>query len=155
MSRKTQPPDDFANRFDAAFADLQLALADPCGRRAEWPARVAAAIVAALEFAAADPVAARVLTVDALAQGDYGIYRHQRLIDHCAELLGAGAPEDPRRPQATELGVVGGIVYLVTRRLLQGKEASLGLLAPDLIQFALIPYLGLEGATSWARRHRP
>ena len=113
------------------------------------------AIHAALEFAAADPAAARTLIVDSLVQGDYGVARRRRLIEHYAELLGAEAPEDPRRPDVTELGVVGGIVSLLTRRLFHGEEQRLEDLAPDLIQFALTPYLGTEEAKAQARRHRP
>ena len=155
MRDKSSTPDDFANRFDSALARLQVAVLDACEREAQWPAKIAAAIHAALGFAAADPAAARTLTVDALAQGGYGVRRRQRAIEHYAELLGAEAPEDPRRPDITEPGVVGGIVSLLTRRLFHGEEEGLEDLAPDLIQFALTPYFGTEEAKAQARRYRP
>jgi hypothetical protein len=155
MSQKAQHPDDFANRFDSALARLQVAVLDACEREGEWADQVAAAIRAALRFIAENPAAARTLLVDSLAQGDYGVARRRRLIERYAELLGADAPEDPCRPAITELGVVGGIASLLTRRLFHGEREGLEDLAPDLIQFALTPYLATEEAKAQARRHRP
>jgi hypothetical protein len=46
--------------------------------------QVAAAIRAVLEFAADEPVAAHVLTVESLAQGSSHFARHRRPVDHLA-----------------------------------------------------------------------
>ncbi|HWO15666.1 MAG TPA: hypothetical protein VNM89_03025, partial [Solirubrobacterales bacterium] len=59
------PSEDFANAFESAFARLQVAVLDACAREAQWPAQIAAAIIAALRFAATDPTAARTLTIEA------------------------------------------------------------------------------------------
>ena len=155
MRDKSSTPDDFANRFDSALARLQVAVLDACEREAQWPAKIAAAIHAALGFAAADPAAARTLTVDALAQGGYGVRRRQRAIEHYAELLGAGAPEDPRRPAIAEEIAVSAIASILTERVYAGAERELPTLAPQLVEFVLIPYLGTEEAKAHARRYRP
>lgn len=54
-------PDGFATSFDAASARLRAAMAGACAGSQPGPARVVAAIAAAIDFAAADATAARVL----------------------------------------------------------------------------------------------
>jgi hypothetical protein len=78
MNDTTQHPDDFANAFESAFARLQVAVEEACAREAAWPAKIAAAIAAALEFALADPAAARTLTLAAPVQIPKGTRRHHR-----------------------------------------------------------------------------
>jgi hypothetical protein len=59
MKEIPQHPDDFAQAFESAFAHLQVEALEACGRHQDWPEKVAAAIYAALDFAAANPTAAR------------------------------------------------------------------------------------------------
>jgi hypothetical protein len=143
-------PDDFATAFESAFARLQLLVLEACEDPGPSPRRAAAGIRAALEFAATDPAAARALTVDAWAQGASGIARHQRLIEHFAELLAAGRAERPADaaplPEITERALVGGLARLIAERLDRGREGELTALAPEATQFVLTPYLGTEEA---------
>lgn len=75
MRGATPDPDDFANDFQAAFARLQIRVETACAAEPAWPERVAAAIRAALAFAAAHPDDAGLLTNDAMAAGREGIER--------------------------------------------------------------------------------
>jgi hypothetical protein len=75
-------PDDFANSFQAAFARLQIRVETACAAEAAWPERVAAAIRAALSFAAAHPETVDLLTNRALAAGCEGFGRYDRMLDH-------------------------------------------------------------------------
>jgi hypothetical protein len=52
-------PNDFANSLEVTFARLQVAVLDACDKAAPWPAKVATAVQAALDFAAANPAAAK------------------------------------------------------------------------------------------------
>jgi hypothetical protein len=141
--------DGFADAFETAFARLQVALLEACGREGDWPAKVAAGVRAGLEFAAAEPGAARVLTNEALAGGVDGIARHERLLAYLAERLLPGRderPEGERLPEVIERALAGGVVVLVAQRLGQGREEELQALAPEAIQFVLTPYLGDKAA---------
>jgi hypothetical protein len=141
--------DSFATAFEAAFAQLQVAILDACGGEEEWPRKVAAAVGSGLKFAAADPVAARVLTSEAFAQGAAGVRRYERLIVYLEGLLRPGRAEGPdgeRLPDITERALAGGIAALVSERLDRGREGELAALAPEAIQFVLTPYLGGEEA---------
>jgi len=155
MKDTAQHPDDFANAFESAFARLQIRIETACVAEAEWPAQVAAAVRAALAFAAADPGSAQVLTNDALAGGREGYVRYDRMLSHFGERLRPGRalrPEGERLPEIVEKAMTGGLAMLVAQRLDVGREAELPSLAPEAIQFVLTPYLGTEEAKRIAGR---
>ena len=141
-------PDGFPHAFEAAFARLQVLLEEACAQSADWPGGVAAAIRAALEFAAADPAAANVLTNEAMAAGKDGIARRERLLAYAGKGLAKGREQDPRTqlPPVTEHALAGGVVALIGERLARGRAGELPALAPEAIQFVLTPYLGADEA---------
>ncbi len=115
----------------------------------EWPDQVAAAIRAGFEFAASDPGAADLLTNRALAHGSDGVARYQRFLAFAAGLLLPGrkqSPDGELLPEIVEQSVAGGLIMLVAQRVDRGRAGELPELAPEAIQFALTPYLGVEGA---------
>jgi hypothetical protein len=141
--------DDFPAAFESALAALQVELIEACGQHGDWPAKIAAATKAGFGFAAANPVAARALTIEPLALGPEGIVHHERFIAYLTERLLAGReerPEGARLPDITERAMAGGVVTLVAQRVEHGKERELPEIAPQAIQFVLTPYLGAEKA---------
>ncbi|HEY8810551.1 MAG TPA: hypothetical protein VIM28_11085, partial [Solirubrobacterales bacterium] len=97
----------------------------------------------------ADPVAAGVLTNEAIAAGRDGFARYDRMIEHFADALRPGREESPdgaQLPEITEKTMAGGVAMLVAQRLSIGRHAELVALAPEAIQFVLTPYLGAEEA---------
>lgn len=145
MGSSTGQPDDFAFAFDSAFAALQVRIESACAIESEWPRRVAAGIRAAFEWTAAEPVAAQLLTNDALAGGSAGFERYERMIGYVAELLAPGrerASHGERLPEITERAMASGVAMLVAQRLSLGREAELPAIAGEAIQFVLTPYLG-------------
>jgi hypothetical protein len=156
MKDTAQQPDDFANAFEAAFGRLQVAVEEAYLSQAAWSEQAAAAIRAGLQFAAADPTVADLLTNEALAHGSDGVARYQRLIDYCAGLLAPGRDQLPAGtllPETLERSLAGGIVMLVAQRADRGRAGELPELVPDAIQFALTPYLGIEEARRIATSH--
>jgi len=151
MAESAGQPGEFVSAFDAAFARLQVAVESACAARSEWPAGVLAGIRAALEWAAAEPAAAQLLTNEALAAGAPGFARYDRMVSYIADLLLPGrelATHGERLPEVTERAVASGLAMLVAQRLSLGRESDLPDLAPEVAQFALTPYLG----TAEARR---
>ncbi|HET8862224.1 MAG TPA: hypothetical protein VFM94_03140 [Solirubrobacterales bacterium] len=142
-------PDDFADAFEAAFARFQVRIERACAEGADWAGGAAAAIRAALEFAAEDPAAANTLTNEAMAAGVDGIARRERLLAYAAEGLAHGRDrrsEAEDLPGLTEHALVGGIAALIADRVARGRAAELPAMAPEAIQFALTPYLGIAEA---------
>jgi len=141
--------EDFAGEFEAAYARLHVALLEACDSAGDWPHSVAAAIRAGLDFAAADPDAARTLTAEAMAHGAEGIDRYERLVAYLREQLEPGRkqlPEDEQLPGVIEHALASGVLMLVAQRIDQGRAAELPGLAPEVVQFVLSPYLGAREA---------
>ena len=136
----------FSVSFSAAVARLQVAILDACRRQEEWPAKIAGGVAAAVEFALADPDATRLLTVESLIEKPDGGRRYVRAVDHFAELLRAEAPADRRRPLNTERALVGGVAMMIADRVRSDTLADLTVELPELVEFVLLPYLGLEDA---------
>jgi hypothetical protein len=155
MGDRARQPDDFAFAFDAAFAALQVRIESACATANEWPQQVAAGIRAAFEWVAAEPVAAQLLTNDALAGGSAGFERYERMIAYAAELLEPGreqASHGERLPMITERAMASGVAMLVAQRLSLDQQAELPAIAGEAIQFVLTPYLGSAEARQVAGR---
>lgn len=151
MSDPAQYADQFADEFEAAFARLRVCVEQAClgVPDSDWSRQIAAAIRAALDFAAADPMAGQVLTNGALAAGKEGFAHYDRMISHFAAELRFGRDERPEGewlPPITERMMVGGLASLIAQRLDFGRHVELSHLAPEAIQFVLTPYLGGEEA---------
>ena len=149
MGASARQPDDFAIAFDSAFAALQVRLESACAVAESWSAGVAAGIHAAFDWVAQEPLAAQLLTNDALAGGSAGFERYERMIAYVAELLAPGrdqAEHGERLPEITERAMASGVAMLVAQRLSMGREAELPKLAPEAVQFVLTPYLGSDEA---------
>ena len=141
--------DEFADAFEAAFARLQVEIESVCPADVPWPKRVAAAVRASLDFAAAHPDAAQTMTNDAMAEGAEGFARYDRVIEHFGEMLLPGRAERPggkELPEITEKLMVGGLATLIAQRLDYGRHVELPSLAHEAIQFVLTPYVGVEEA---------
>lgn len=150
MGDRAGQPEDFAFAFDSAFAALQVGIESACAAATgEWPEQVAAGIKAAFDWAAAEPVAAQLLTNDALAGGSAGFERYERMIAYVAELLEPGrarVAHGERLPVITERAMASGVAMLVAQRLSLGRQAELPTIAAEAIQFVLTPYLGAAEA---------
>lgn len=156
MNDTAPHPDNFANEFDTALAALQVRIETACAEQGDWATQIAAAIGAALAFAAADPAAAQVLINGALAAGRAGYARYARMLAYFGEGLLPGralAAEGSQLPEALELAMVGGLAGLIAQRLAQDRAAELPALAAEAIQFVLTPYLGIEAASRAAAEH--
>jgi hypothetical protein len=143
-------PGDFPAAFSGAVGRLQVAVLEACREQREWPAKVAAAISAAIDFAAAEPESVQLLTVEALVQRPDGGRRYVRTIEHFAELLCAEAPVDDRRPQSTEQALIGGVATTIADRMRHDTPSELRAAIPELVEFVLLPYVGSPEAKRWA-----
>lgn len=149
MDDAAQRQDEFADTFESAFARLRIRIETACASQSDWPLGTAAGIRAALEFAARDPNAVRVLTTDALAAGKAGFAHYARLISYLSDLLLPGRDERPESedlPGETEKALAGGVAMLVAQRVDLDRQAELPALAAEAIQFVLTPYLGIDEA---------
>lgn len=149
MDGRAQQPEEFTTAFEGAFARLQVVLETACAGRGPWFERAVGAIRGALEFAAAEPEAANVLTNEALTAGVDGVQRYERLMAYIAGLLEGGRAESPHGdelPPTTERSIAGGVAAIVGNRVGRGRPGELLDLTSEIIQFVLTPYLGTAEA---------
>jgi hypothetical protein len=158
MDDAAQRQDEFADAFESAFARLRIRIETACAGQPDWPTGTVAGIRAALDFAASDPVAVKVLTTDALASGKAGFARYDRMISYLGELLLPGRDERPGAeslPSETERALTGGIAMLVVQRIDLDRHAELPELVAEASQFVLTPYLGVAEARRLAAGSDP
>lgn len=141
--------DCFFAAYDVAIERICERIGSACARHepAEWGPRVRDGIVALVRLLESDPPLAKLALVEGLRAGR-GVYdRYQAAVEGFVPQLQQGAPESPGGgpvPAATGEAVVGGLASLLGRRVLAGEADQLGVLLPDMLRFALTPYLGAE-----------
>jgi hypothetical protein len=136
--------------FSTSFLELQEMVRESCGREVRWEAKVVAAIHATLDFAAANPVKATALTLNARRPNFGDRNPEQIVIDHFVDLLGEVASTQRRLPVPPDRAIVESIFAIVRGHLVAGTADRLPEVAPDAAYLALLPYLGLEATRRWA-----
>jgi hypothetical protein len=144
--------------MDVAFERFLGQLLHACSAQDEWPLKVKVAIGATLDYAAAAPAQAALLDLDRLSTDGRLARRAIDAKDHLASLLVSGRRLSARGaalPTLTEQMIVAGLAGVVSTRLVEGDAHRLPELAPQLVQLALVPYLGQDEAARIATRPPP
>ncbi|HEV7936822.1 MAG TPA: TetR/AcrR family transcriptional regulator [Solirubrobacteraceae bacterium] len=146
-----QAADDLLSRVEnAAITQFQQV--------APWSERVRLALQSLLCALARNPASARVALVEMLGAGPEACERQRSVLVLFAALIEEGrlqSADTSALPSQTSEAIVGGIVSIVQRRILQGDTVRLPELYADLTYFALLPYLDHERALSVAQAPIP
>lgn len=147
----------FLAAFDTIRNHLEELVRAAAASETEWPHQVVAGIRATLEFFSTEPDIARFILVESVAATPATAIRYREAVLACEPGLAAGRAElsdpDALLP-GTESSIVGGVISLVTHRVVAGQSEQLLELLPDMVGFALGPYLGDERATELAASAR-
>jgi AcrR family transcriptional regulator len=141
----------FYAAFDSAIERIREQIRTACRRHGEdgWPPRVKDALSSLVAVLAADPALATISLVEGLRAGPAMYDRYQAALEGFVGCLRQGAPPAPggeEVPRATDEAIVGGIAALLGRRVLAGETAAIAELGPQVVEFALTPYLGTDEA---------
>lgn len=145
--------DCFLAAFEAVRDHLEDVLVSAAASEPDWPHQVIAALRAALAFFSAEPDLARLCIVEPVSATPATAIRFREAVLACAPALARGRAEmkgEETLPESTEDSLIGGMISLATGTLLAGDAAQLPALLPNLVEFALAPYLGAERAASLA-----
>jgi AcrR family transcriptional regulator len=147
----------FVAAYDAVMGELRERVSEAFEESDDWPLAIKAGIDAMLEFLAANPALARLCMVEALVAGPAVVERYDAAIQSFVPYFQKGregrSPEVLSRLSATtEEALVGGMVSLISRRIIAGKAEDLEDLLPDLVEFTLTPYLGSADASKIAKQ---
>jgi AcrR family transcriptional regulator len=146
----------FVKAYDTVMEQLRERVAEAYQAEDDWPHSIKAGIAAMLSFLATEPNLARLCMVEALVAGPVVVERYDAAIQSLVPYFREGRKGRPRKvldrlSPTTEEALVGGMVSLVSRRIFAGRTDDLEQLLPDLVEFALTPYLGSPEAAEIAR----
>lgn len=152
--------ENFSSKEECFLAAQELAMAtalervvEAAGAHEQWPRRVRAGLTAFLDYVAAEPALARTCMVEALSAGPAAVKYHEESQQAFVSLLRLGRDVTPYGrdlPEALEEAIVGGIFWIVYQRLAAAEDGAVAALLPELVEFALAPYLGSEAARATA-----
>jgi AcrR family transcriptional regulator len=146
----------FVAAFDTVTEQLRERIDEAYEAEDDWPDAIRAALDAMLSFLAAEPNLARLAIVEALVAGPVVVERYDAAVQTFLPYLKAGREGRSkavlkRLSDSTEEALVGGMVSLISRRIVAGQTEDLESLLPDLTEFVVAPYLGNERAAEFAR----
>jgi AcrR family transcriptional regulator len=146
----------FVSAYEVVMAELRERVGEAFEGEDDWPHAVRAGIATMLSFLVAEPNLARLCMVEALVAGPVVVERYDSAIQSFVPYFQTG--REGRSPQVlarlsptTEEALIGGMMSLISRRIIAGKTAELETLLPDLVEFVLTPYLGSDEAAKVAR----
>lgn len=141
--------DCYLAALDQTIEQLAPILVEAYGSETEWPAQVRTAITVLLEFFAAEPELARLCAIEPFVAGPEVVRRYQGAVEALLPYFSRGRElhkGGAEFPESTERGLIGSINSRIARMVSGGEAAELPALAPELVQFALTPYLGPAAA---------
>jgi AcrR family transcriptional regulator len=137
----------FVAAYTTVMEQLRERVAAAFEEQEEWPWAIRAGLAAMLAFLAAEPNLARLAMVEAMVAGPVVVERYDAAIQSLVPYFKAGREGRPpevldRLSPSTEEALVGGMVSLISRRIIAGRTAELESLLPDLVEITLTPYIG-------------
>jgi AcrR family transcriptional regulator len=145
----------FLAAYDASVELLMGGVAAAYEAEREWTAAIRGALAAFLGFLAEHPHLTRLCIVDVHAVGTRGLARRDAAVRRFYYLLDAGRADAPRAlPGLTAEAVTGGMYEIVYGRVLRDAIAELPSLLPELMYWAMMPFLGHAAATEEMERLR-
>jgi AcrR family transcriptional regulator len=146
--------DCFLHALDKLIGRIEQILLARVRWPVPWPERIQLGLRALLVELAEHPDSARVALVECLSAGDAAVARLRAALARLVAILdegrayaaAQGSPEVEQLPPQISAAIVGGIVSILHRQVLEDRTAELPLLLGDLLYFALLPYLGHDEA---------
>lgn len=139
----------FLAAFEVVVGHVRELATEAAGSAADWPEQAVAAARAVLAFFAEEPDLARLCLVESQAAGPAVSARFHEAVHEVVPYLelGRGEREGARAlPPSTEESTLGALVMLTSRKVAAGEAEQLRDLLPELAEFILAPYLGVEEA---------
>jgi AcrR family transcriptional regulator len=134
---------------DLAVEEALRRVLEGAGDDESWEERVAAGLAAFLDYVNEEPALARTCIVEALSAGDAARERYEQSLQAFVPLFRVGriqAPHGDELPDTLEETIIGGIFWILYRRIVLGETAAIAGLLSELVDFVLTPYIGAESA---------
>ncbi|HEX6602088.1 MAG TPA: helix-turn-helix domain-containing protein, partial [Solirubrobacterales bacterium] len=132
-----------------AMATALRRVVEAGGTQQSWPQRVRAGLAAFLGYVAEEPALAKTCMVEALAVGPSSLAYYEESQQAFVSLFRLGRDVSSRSselPETLEEALVGGVFWIIYRRLAIAEAETITEVLPELVEFVLAPYLGAEAA---------
>lgn len=138
----------FLAAIDSALQEALGRVEEACGAAADgdWSAQVKAGLQALLECVAEKPAEAHMCMIDALSATPASGARYDDALRRFVELMRRQAPKDTPLPDTIEETLVGGIAWILNQKIRRGEAEQAPELLPELFDFAISPYHGVENS---------
>lgn len=139
----------FLAAFDENVEAAREIFADLVDPQLPWPQQIATGLEVFLEMVVKEPARAKLCMVEAQAAGSASLARYQATLESVAPKLREGRALNSRGallPDGLEVGLAGGLAWLIHQRLAADRLEGLKALLPELLQVTLTPYVGPSAA---------
>lgn len=147
----------FLAAYDHVVGRLAHDVRESTTRGGDWPQQISLGLATFLGRLASDPAVAHLCVVEILAAGPPALSRRSAAMDAFRPFLEPGYREAPDGVEPPPLAVefaIGGVYEVVYTYVLEDRTSELPRLHADLLQIALLPFLGLRRAAAQAARAR-
>lgn len=137
--------DCFLAAQDYAVDEALRRVVDAATEVESWQERVHAGLAAFLHYVASEPALARTCIVEAISAGPASLERYEESLQSFIPLFRIGrqvSPHGAKLPETLEETIIGGIFWVIYQRIIGGETEQIEQLLPELVEFALIPYVG-------------
>jgi len=137
----------FLATYERVLADFEQAVRAALPTEAPFPEQACSALRTLLVQIAAQPLRARLALVEVQTAGPPALARYQQTIDRLIPELARAREESPfaaELPSRLEEAVIGGLLWYLQQRLLQGELKNPDAHLEDVLEIALEPFLGPE-----------
>jgi AcrR family transcriptional regulator len=141
--------DCFVQAFDRIVDQIIERIRAAVPADGEWSAQVTAGLRALVSYIVEEPMASRVVLLEAQAGGPLAVRRYNETLKRGAAFLQLGRGESraaENLPENFEDATASGLVWLLQSRLARGELKDAEELYPQMAKVVLEPYLGRERA---------
>jgi AcrR family transcriptional regulator len=141
--------DCFLAAQDLGVEEALRRVVESAGEAESWEERVAAGLAAFVGYVTEEPALARTCIVEALSAGDAARERYERSLQEFVPFFEAGREQSAHRddlPENLEGLIIGGIFWILYRSIVRGETDAIEEMLPELVDFALAPFIGAESA---------
>jgi AcrR family transcriptional regulator len=121
-----------------------------------WPEQVYLGLQELLAFFATKPQLARIVFVEAQMAGPRALVVIQKGMRDCIDYFSPSAVDAPAQvtlPESLAKQVLGAIYFRIYDAISSGDAESLPELLPEVVEIALVPYIGTQRATAVLSAH--
>jgi AcrR family transcriptional regulator len=144
--------DCYLQALEAGMAWVELAMREAAAGESTWRGRLRGALSGLLGFLDEQPDVGRALLVEVHAAGPPAVERRTEAVERAAAMMDLAREEsEDDAPAISAEAVVAGILAVLHTRLATGQVDGYGLLLPELMYLAVLPYFGADAAADEMR----